>query len=221
MDEIQLLQESISRTSGMRINLVINENRSHLFTILDRRYATARLSVHRMFLSAPEHVIAAMGSYVKAYDREALKVVSKYIEANVGRAEFSQRFDAEKLQICGDYYDLKKTMEEVRALYFPDSQPLLITWFRQKSSRSRIIFGQYHPLMRLVKINKKLDSLSVPEYFLKYVIFHEMLHHHIPTQTSEKGRRLIHSREFRGRERQFAEYLLATEWQNKNRHLFF
>lgn len=221
MDTVAELQQSISRSAGLHVDLVINENSSHLFTILERKSARARLSVHRMFLEAPVHVIEALGQYVRGFDKQSLSVVSRFIDESVYRPEYSQKLDARDLQTFGDYYDLKEAFLRVNNQYFEGTVNLLLTWFRQKTTQSRIIFGQYHPLLRLIKINKKLDSPQVPSYFLDYVIYHEILHQVVPTKTDERGRRSIHSGEFRKRERQFEHYDKAAEWQSSHRHLFF
>lgn len=221
MDPIQQLQELLSKSCGLSIDLIINENRSHLFSILERKRSRARLSVHRMFLEAPEPVITALASYVKEFDRSALSIVSKFIDERVHAVEYRQKLNAEDLHTRGDYFDLRDILKRVKEHYFAGEGPSLITWFRQKKTRSRVIFGQYHPLMQLIKINKMLDDPSVPLYFIEYVVFHEMLHHIIPSVTGESGRRSIHSPAFRKREKDFLYFKQASEWQMKNRHLFF
>jgi len=54
----------------------------------------------------------------------------------------------------------------------------------------------------------------VPRYFIEFVVYHEMLHADMGTEEHE-GRRSIHSREFRKRERLFEDYERAMAWERK------
>jgi hypothetical protein len=58
----------------------------------------------------------------------------------------------------------------------------------------------------------------VPRYFVASIIHHEMLHHLIPasTVTFLASRRCVHPPEFREREREFAHYARALEWEKRH-----
>jgi hypothetical protein len=66
----------------------------------------------------------------------------------------------------------------------------------------------------VIKINPILDSDRVPRYFLEFVIYHEMLHADIGIEDGS-GRRELHSREFRKREKLFRHYEKASAWEKK------
>jgi hypothetical protein len=66
----------------------------------------------------------------------------------------------------------------------------------------------------MIRINPILDSRSVPRYFLEFIVYHEMLHADIGIK---KGvvRRIIHSSEFKKREKLFKHYEKAINWEKK------
>jgi hypothetical protein len=67
----------------------------------------------------------------------------------------------------------------------------------------------------LIRIHPTLDRREVPEYFLAWIVYHEMLHqkHSIPVIA---GRRRFHTREFLAEERLFDDYERAQAWQQQN-----
>ena len=92
-----------------------------------------------------------------------------------------------------------------------------ITWGRgpKRRSRSSIQYGSWSDSERLIRIHPKLDSARVPGYFVRYIVFHEMLHAIVI-----KGGRVHHNREFRQREQAYPDYKRALAWQKKNLHIF-
>jgi hypothetical protein len=56
----------------------------------------------------------------------------------------------------------------------------------------------------------------VPPWFLRYVLYHEMLHSVVPDKPLPGGRRRVHTEEFNRRERQFPSYLRARRWEEEN-----
>jgi hypothetical protein len=66
-----------------------------------------------------------------------------------------------------------------------------------------------------IRINPVLDRKAVPLCVLEFILYHEMLHADLGV-TRKNGRRSVHSREFRGRERLFSQYDTATAWEKRN-----
>ncbi len=88
-------------------------------------------------------------------------------------------------------------------------------------NRTRISFGLYQDTLRLIKINRILDKRDVPCYLIKYVIYHEMLHHVCPPRLDENGIYRIHNEEFKERETKYRYFRRATEWIRENREDLF
>jgi hypothetical protein len=61
-----------------------------------------------------------------------------------------------------------------------------------------------------------LDQPFVPGWFLRYVLYHEMLHSVVPDKVLSQGRRRVHTEEFNRRERQFPGYRRARRWEEEN-----
>jgi predicted metal-dependent hydrolase len=56
----------------------------------------------------------------------------------------------------------------------------------------------------------------VPLWFLRYVLYHEMLHSVVPDEIGPDGRRRIHTERFYRREREFPGYRRARRWEEEN-----
>ncbi|MEA2700095.1 MAG: hypothetical protein QOI66_4366, partial [Myxococcales bacterium] len=67
----------------------------------------------------------------------------------------------------------------------------------------------------IIRIHPVLDQESVPDYFVAWIVFHEMLHgkHEV---LRKDGRRRFHTKEFLAEERTFADYDRACAWEKAN-----
>src|SRR6185503_16682465 len=93
----------------------------------------------------------------------------------------------------------------------------LITWGKRSPSkrqqpRRSIKLGSYSAIERLIRVHPVLDKPWVPRYFVSYIIYHEMIHHVIPS-THGSGRRMLHPPMFVERERMFRDYERARAWE--------
>ena len=66
-----------------------------------------------------------------------------------------------------------------------------------------------------------LDNPTFPDYVVAYVVYHEMVHHVIPSYYDANGNHHIHSKEFKQKEAKFRHYALAQGWIKKNVANFF
>jgi len=74
--------------------------------------------------------------------------------------------------------------------------------------------GSYCKHTGTIRINPVLDRRNVPLYFIRFVVYHEMLHSSM-REERKNGRRSVHNPEFRKRERLFREYEKAISWEKK------
>ncbi|EYF00973.1 hypothetical protein [Chondromyces apiculatus] len=173
-----------------------------------------RARVHHMFLDAPASVQEALVRYLVDQDREASLLVGQYIDQNGYRIRASRKVST-PLRTQGQTHDLLALYRKVNHTYFGGAMDALITWGRRgkaKQKRRTIKLGSYSAVERLIRIHPALDRPWVPRYFLSYIIYHEMLHHVIPSG-EEQGRRLIHPPEFLARERMFRHFDRAITWE--------
>ena len=123
------------------------------------------------------------------------------------------------LRPVGAVYNLQEIYDSLNREYFDAKLKLRISWFGRgdKAPRTRIIFGSYHPHHQLIKVNRLLDKEGVPLHFVRYIVYHEMLHNVHPPKRKRRGRHHIHHPEFKAREREFKEFSLSRafieEWK--------
>jgi predicted SprT family Zn-dependent metalloprotease len=193
----------------------VTQNRSTMLRLLIGK----KLSLHEMFLKAPDDILAAIAAYVKNpfASRKSLhnQQLRDYIHAHLDTYVDSAKERPLVVRNQGRVYNLQALMESIHKEYFSGELELVITWFKSRGARRRILFGKYEQDRRLIKINDYLDKSSVPEYFVRFVIYHEMVHHIVPG-VMKRCRRSVHGAEFKQVERQFREYDKARLWERKN-----
>jgi hypothetical protein len=220
--EARTLQERLETSSGLKLQLKINDNRS---TMLSVKWEPdcAKVSLHRMFLQAPQNVMQALACYLRGEHKSIAPSIRAYIEDNLQKLDYSHQLDLSKLQTKGKIYDLKQIYCDLNRDYFNDELGLHITWFgkSQQRNRTRITFGLYHDPLKLIKINRLLDNPRFPDYFVAYIVYHEMVHYVCPAYVDEKGMKHIHSKEFKEREKQFHHYERAKQWIRDNQNYLF
>ncbi len=218
------LQQQLETGAGKKLQLKINDNRSTMLSVKWEPDCT-KVSLHRMFLGAPQNVMQALSCYLKGEHKKLAPSVSAYIEDNIKLLDYSHELDLSKLTTKGNFFDLKQMYNHINQEYFNDSLNLSITWFgsskQRVRKRNRITFGLFHDPLRLIKINRMMDSDHFPDYFVNYVIYHEMLHYTCPSYVDENGNKHIHSKIFKEKEREFRYYQHAQQWIKENQHYLF
>lgn len=213
---ITLFREKLEITSGKKLKLRINNNRS---TMLSVKWGgpDCVVSLHSFFLEAPQNVMDALACYISQEHKKIAPSIKMFIEDSLKKLDYSHQIDTSKLYMQGNVYDLQALYDQVNQEYFDNQVNVAITWYGKHSQRnySRVTFGLYHHLLRLIKINRILDVAHVPEYLVAFVIYHEMLHVACPSYVDEKGINRIHSKEFREREVLFRDYYKAKKWIEK------
>ncbi len=121
----------------------------------------------------------------------------------------------------GKHHDLADLARELVSTNSAPANPERwprITWGRRARSRARrsLQLGCYVSEEGLIRIHSALDSDWVPSWFVRYVLFHELLHVDLPPVRTAGGRTLHHGPEFRRRERQYPDYRRALAWQEEN-----
>lgn len=222
MTSLKTLQKEIENYSGVRLQLKINDNRSTMLSVRWEPDCT-KVSLHRIFLDAPRNVMESLACYIRKEHRIIAPNIKAFIEDNLKKMDYSHLIDKSKLYTQGNVYNLQHFYDEINQEYFGGELNLLITWFGKpkQSNRSRVTFGLYHDPIRLIKINRLLDSPLFPDYFVSYVIYHEMLHHVCPAYVDEKGLNRVHNKEFKELEVQHRHYDMAQKWIREHQTLLF
>lgn len=215
-------QQQIENSSGKKLKLTINDNRSTMLSVKWEPDCT-KVSLHRMFLNAPENVMESLACYIDKRQKSIDLPVKAFISEKLKSLDYSCTIPPQKIQHKGSVYNLKEIYEALNREYFNNSVHLNITWFGSRNNRnkSNITFGLYCDTLKLIKISRMMDEPSFPDYVVSYVIYHEMLHHICPPYVDAKGLNSIHNKEFKKRETEFKQIRQAKSWFNANRAAFF
>ncbi len=215
-------QEKLEHQIGGKLRLKINDNRSTMLSVKWKPDYT-KVSLHRMFLKAPQNVMQALACYLRREHQTLAPAIKAYIEHHLQQLDYSHELNPALLQTKGRVYDLKEMYEALNREYFSVPLRLQITWFgeRRRSAGKRVTFGLYHDPLRLIKINRLLDHCHFPFYFVSYVIYHEMLHYVCPSYVDANGQKQIHNKRFREREREFKYFKEAQQWVREHQNYLF
>ncbi len=109
----------------------------------------------------------------------------------------------------GSTYDLDRLFSKINRRYFESALPKpTITWSQR---RTRSILGHHDRVHETITISKSLDSSQVPEWFVEFILYHEMLHIKHAARIIN-GRRYYHTAAFRLDEKRFLKYQQAQTW---------
>lgn len=222
-------QKNIESAANKKVSLKINDNRSTMLSIKWEAECT-KVSMHRMFLEAPQNIMTALACHIVEENSDPSPTVRAYIEEKLRSFDYSHELSKKKLITQGRFYNLDELYRGINEEYFDNRIDLAITWYGQvnRRKRNKVTFGLYQDPLKLIKIHRILDKPHhfinrpyFPEFFVRFVIYHEMLHHVVPSYYDEEGKHRIHSKEFRKREAEFREFDLAQGWMNDHHDNFF
>lgn len=212
------LEQRLAVICRLGVKVRVTDNRHSMIHAV-RRGGVMHARLHHMFLNAPTEVTDALGRFLAYRDREASDRIGQFIDDNAGRIRTLDRAMNPPPSPAGEIHDLCGIFADVNRTYFDDGVQADIEWGTEGHSAARlrttIKLGSYAPREKLIRIHPRLDQTFVPKYFVAFVVFHEMLHHMIPP-TRLAGRRVLHSAEFRAREKSFRYYKQALAWERAN-----
>jgi hypothetical protein len=210
-----------SRTK-LKIQLRITDNTSTLMSV---RYtqggAGAALNLHHMFLDTPPGVLHALARWViNPKAKKSGSVLNTFIKERSQKIRPSAR-RAVHVRTVGRHFDLKSLFDEVNLGHLGGEIDAAITWGKMPRQRRRrsIRFGSYTPGEHVIRLHPLLDQPFVPRYFVRYIVFHEMLHAKLGIEESPSGRRVIHSAEFNRLEGAYPDYAKAIAWMETESNL--
>lgn len=197
---------------GCDLHLTLTENTASMLSA--RKNGTGyRVRMHRMFLHADEEVLLQSALFISGRISRA-PLLRSFINSS---SRFIQKKPRKRrITTQGKAYCLQAIFDLLNAEYFSSALRSGITWGRQTNRRYRrqITLGSYNLHADTITVNRRLDSLSVPKYFVEFIVYHEMLHALLGVD-EKNGRNVIHSKEFRCMEKKFEHYWKAVEWEKK------
>lgn len=207
------LSAYFERAAGKPVSLTLTDNSTRMLSV---KVSGGRvvLRLHRIFLDAGPAVIGEIADFIKAGRRKKTPLISGFLrDRSVGIVRKAPR----NLNPAGKFYDLKGIFDGLNREYFGCALNSSITWGR-KAAQGRVrkrTLGSYSFQAETIRINPILDSAKVPLRFVEFIVYHEMLHSFIGVGT-KGGRRAVHTKEFREKERLFRDYSTALKWEAEN-----
>ncbi|OVE76391.1 hypothetical protein BVX97_01250 [bacterium E08(2017)] len=212
------VKDFLSEKAGVPVSVVLTKNRVSMLSIAPAKEGIS-IRMHKAFISAPWDVLHALGRYLRGRRRKDWKIVSDYAGSIV--TDDDGPVVPAKLKSKGKVYDLKAVGKSVNDEFFSSRVKFRIGWSRARPERKRrrtrgryIRFGSWVKQTQTIRIHPVLDDSRVPIEFVRYIVFHEMLHAVVP-QVNRNGRQYDHSAEFRKLERAypgFERMKLISKW---------
>ncbi|MDZ4857718.1 MAG: hypothetical protein SGI88_01950 [Candidatus Hydrogenedentes bacterium] len=212
------LERELESLSGIRVKLHVTDNTRTVMSMTPgRTFKGKRVRLHHMFLDADNDVVRAVAAWIRHPRASgATPVLDAFIRDNRHRMR-KRTGRAIAIETEGAHHNLQELFDAVNRQHFKGTITAAITWGRAGFSPRRyqrsIRFGSYTVDINLIRIHPSLDQAFVPAYFVRFIVFHEMLHAHLGIEESETGRRKIHTRAFTALERAYPEYARAIAWE--------
>jgi hypothetical protein len=208
IDEKTVLQY-LEKAARKPVKLTVTDNAASLISV---KPVTGGLDVrlHRIFLQAGRDVLDEIGLFVKQRGGKT-PAIREFIRDYRHQIPES-RPRRQTLQPHGQFFDLDAVFHKLNMEYFENRVTAAITWGKSRKKRVvRRTLGSYSSQTNTISINPILDRRSTPRYVIEHVVHHEMLHADLGI-SAKNGRRGIHTKEFRYRERMFKDYDRAAAW---------
>ncbi len=180
--------------------VTVNANRHRVLSW--RLEPTPELSVHWALAPYPDEVMAVLDGDRAAWSRLRAKLPS--LEPTVEDLGPS----------TGEVHDLAALLAAQRA-HLPRAPEVPVSWGRWPTVAPRRVLrlGSCSTGAEpVIRIHPVLDHAEVPDWFVGFILFHELLHVVFPPVPGS-GRRVVHPRSFRAAERRHPDHARALAWE--------
>jgi hypothetical protein len=198
--------------------------------VLEARYRSRALGapsildlrLSAIFAQAPDDVRAAVAHWLRVgrRARKSSALLDAWIETAVAELPPVRKRPVDHFPL-GHVHDLTPLIQTL--VTQPGILPPLrtlpaVTWGRRGGVRAKrsLQLGCYVRENHLIRMHPVLDQSFVPEWFVSYVLFHELLHAALPAEQNARGRTVHHGPEFRRWEKNYPEYARSIVWLNQH-----
>jgi len=182
-----------------------------------REKGTLRIRLHQLFVNAPEPIWISLAHYWAHEDPASGGIIDAYISDNLP----DYKRESPTVNGVGKHHDLLQLFDALNERFFHNRCRIQITWGKPGRSRTgvrsrkSIQLGAYIDSDKLIRIHPCLDQRFVPNYYVAWVIFHEMLHEVLGVE-QVNGRRQTHPPEFIALEESFPDFERCKEWEKRH-----
>lgn len=209
------LKDSLEKMTGKSVSLTLTDNSTNVLSIRTKGNLVS-VRMHWMFLNADDEVIIEMASFIKTRKCRT-PLIRKFISENQTCLKKREQNSRQlSIHTKGRFHNLREIFDDLNDEYFGGRITASINWGKgnaRRAVRNRTL-GSYCGHSDTIRINPVLDRRNVPRYFIRYVVYHEMLHSAVKEER-ENGRRSVHTSEFRKLERLFKDYGKAVSWEKR------
>ena len=178
-----------------------------------------RIKVNEHFRHSPDNIIKLLAIillakvYKSRVGRDVRTSYNDYVETLRESLPIKKHNRLDAYISKGEVFDLVKIFKQVNVLYFDNNLRIPILGWSRKNSYWRL--GFYDKERNLLVISRVFDQPGVPKEIVFYLVYHEMLHIHFPSDR-KNGRRVIHPPAFRKTEKLFPGYQDIQNWLKAN-----
>lgn len=213
--------------AGARLSVALGRARSTPIQYERRRDGSrveVRLRLHRCFATAPDPVLDDLCAWLRAGKRAkaATARLDAWMEARIA-AEGPAPIPPSGRRPRGTHHDLAALsaqlwLEPYASAFLGDLERCpTLGWGRRTSpkGRRRLQLAAYEKARHWIRVNPVLDAEWVPGWFLKCVLFHELLHAVQPEERDRAGRALTHGPWFRRAEQGYPLFAASKAWEQR------
>lgn len=197
--------------------VLVTHSRTTLFSLRERDQEL-QFSVHFAVLPQEQDLLRAILFKDEAAWKRLHTAFSGWRDQAADQGTLPPR-RVESLDPRGQVYDLAALFAEQNATHFKGSLDSPIGWGRfspEVPGQRHIRLGSCGGQPPRIRLHPVLDHTEVPLRFVRFVVFHEMLHLAIPPHAGAGGRRSVHPRAFRARERAHPDFAFSNAWEKAN-----
>lgn len=201
------------------VDVIVHDNRVTLWSARASGPAL-RLGIHFSLLDQEQDLAAAL----TARDQDAANRLMIYFRAwQDARVEEGIHRAPPALSGRGEHHDLDEMFDQQNKVHFEGRISATIGWGRSASRgpARRIRLGSCGGSPPIIRVHPVLDSDQVPAAFVRFIVFHEMLHVSMPPRATGGARRSVHPPAFRSAERKHPDWAFAADWEEDHIHWLF
>lgn len=222
------LAAALAARVGQPIEVVFGRARSYPVQATREPDGSRRVRLHQFFREAPTEAVEDLAAWLRSgrRARAASARLDAYLEQSV--LALGKREPPRQRVTRGQHHDLlalhRELLAERSAAPVHHLDPIPVISFGRFSSRKprrRLLLGSYDSERHWVRIHPLVDHELVPAEFVRFLLYHELLHAALPTECDSAGRVRHHGPKFREAERAFAGTEPALAWERKNQPMLF
>lgn len=209
------LAERLQQIHNEHFSLTLTDNRRSMIRIRIKE-GRRDIRLHHMFAKSDEVTLNALSRFVFGKDKKAASLVRAFIQSNQAEIKIAPK-SPQRMRYVPKYYDVQRIYEKVNQTYFEGTVKAEVEWGRggHRKRQRHIRFGSCDVKHARIRMHPVLDQPWVPEFFIEYIMYHELLHLVVPAKP--RGRqKVFHTHEFRQKEALFDRYDDAIAWEKKH-----